>query len=261
MNPKMSFLAKAALPVVLVGAVAVGTWSWKSGSMPGLVDGRTYEIWLREAEVAPTDRDGNAWDPDGSGPDLTGIVSWQGQRILETTVASGGAIARWEPLAVKPVEILMKGEADAATVRRVGRFRMARGGFLEVGVFDDDPFDREFAGAFRIAMESLRPGMNGIRNDGILCRLVMVVADPDKPHAGDGEHEMGAGVTRLEAPPASMLGKSRRMADALDEAVERISKEFEQEIESVKEEVERAAGEIEKAIETWGKELEAVPTE
>lgn len=254
MDPKISFLAKAALPLLLVGAVAVGTWFWRSGSLRGLVDGRTYEIWLREAEVAPTDRDGNPWDPDGSGPDLTGIVSWQDQRILETTVASGGAIARWEPLAVKPVEILMKGEADAATVRRVGRFRMARGGFLEVGVFDDDPFDREFVGAFRIPMESLRPGVNGIRNDGTLCRLVMVVADPDNPHAEDGEHEMGAGVARLEAPPVSMLGKSRRMADAVDEAAKHISRELEQEIE-------RAAGEIEKTIETWGRELEAEPTE
>lgn len=207
----------AAVPVVLI-AVAFGVVSWLRGGAGGeaLREGVTYEVWLAEAEVTPVKTDGGAWDADGSAPDLKGALVWQNQRILETVTAANGLIAQWEPVAVKLTQVL-HGEADAASVRRVGRVRIQAGEALEVGVFDDDPASPDLAGALRVPWDKLRPGVNEILTDGALRRLRLVIVEPGAEGANMPFHRV-TGAERLTEAPAAMAGMWGGVTDAAAKA-------------------------------------------
>jgi hypothetical protein len=194
----------ASVPVVLIG-LAFGLIHWlRREPAETLRDDTTYEVWLSEAEVTPTKRDGDPWDADGSAPDLKGVIVWQNQRVLETVAADNGLVAQWEPVAVKLTQVL-QGEADAASVRRVARVRPEAAGALEVGVFDDDPARSDLAGAFRVPWSVLRPGVNEIQTAGMVRRLRIVVIEPGGEMAKLPFHQV-TGAVELAAAPAAMGG-------------------------------------------------------
>ena len=167
----------AGVPLVLIGAGVAIFW-WRDDGMSTVLNyGETYEIWVSEAEVTPMKADGGSWDSDGSAPDLRGVIVWQNQRIFETVTDTDGLIAQWQPVGLKLSEVL-RGEADAATVRRVGRVRPDEAGFIEVGVFDNDPVGSDQVGAYRLPWRVLKPGVNEIRDPGTLLRLRLVVLEP-----------------------------------------------------------------------------------
>jgi hypothetical protein len=167
----------AGVPLLLIGAGAAIFWWRGDGASTVLNYGATYEIWVSEAEVTPKKADGGSWDSDGSAPDLRAVVVWQNQRIFETVTDTDGLIAQWQPVGLKLSEVL-RGEADAATVRRVGRVRPEEAGFIEVGVFDNDAVGSDQVGVFRLPWRVLKPGVNEIRDEGQLLRLRLVIVEP-----------------------------------------------------------------------------------
>jgi hypothetical protein len=204
----------AAVPVGLIaGIFGITWWLREDPDAAGLRDGATYEIWLDEAEVVPAKASGEAWDGDGSAPDLRGVILWQDQRILDTVTANNGLIAQWQPVGVRFSQVL-HGEADAASVRRVGRVRASAGGFIEVGVFDDDPARSDLAGAFRVPFAALRPGLNEIRDAGPLRSLRLVVVEPGGEGAKLPLHAV-TGAEKLAAAPAAMDGVVGGMVDGM----------------------------------------------
>ena len=59
-----------------------------------------YSIWLTEAEVEPNKKDQSQWDVDGTAPDLSAMVVWKDQIILNTVTSNDSLIARWDPIAI-----------------------------------------------------------------------------------------------------------------------------------------------------------------
>lgn len=219
----------AVVPLALIGGgLAVVWWLRGGGSAGGLRYGVTYEIWVGEAEVTPAGADGVSWDADGSAPDLRAVIVWQDQRIFETVTATDGLIAQWQPVGLKLTEV-MKGEADAATVRRVGRVRPEDGGFIEVGLFDNDPVGEDWVAAFRVPWQVLRPGVNEIRDTGPLLRLRLVIVEPGAESAVMPVYVV-EGADKLAKAPAIMTGgvaggvareAGERMDAAKDKALEK----------------------------------------
>lgn len=227
----------AAVPLGLIAGVAGLTW-WLRGDpqAAGLRDGVTYEIWLAEAEVMPVKADGAAWDADGSAPDLRGVIVWQDQRILETVTSNDGLIAEWQPVGVRFSQVL-HGEADAASVRRVGRVRPTADGCVEVGVFDDDAARSDLAGAFRVPFAALRPGVNEIRDEGPLLSLRLVVVEPGAEGAGMPVHTV-VGAEKLAAAPAAMDGLvggvAREAAGTVDKLGEKAGEGVDKAVDTVR---------------------------
>jgi hypothetical protein len=241
---------RISLPLLLITLAVLATRMWRGKGIPVLSDGVTYEVWIREAEVHQSGMKGDSWDADQSGPDLVAMLCWKDQKILETIPSSDGLIARWEPVAVKPVDLLLKGGADTASLRRVGRFRMENGGFIETAVFDDDALDREFAGGFRVALESLRLGVNILKGSGPLARVELVVEDPEAPDQTPTEkHELEDGVIVLVDPPEATQSPSSRVADSLEKSLQGAS-------EAVENEIDRQAQEVKGAFDALKQEIE-----
>jgi hypothetical protein len=231
-SKKFSRWLLALVPLLLIG-IAVAAFQWKRVSAISLKlqENVTYEAWLTEAEVAPFKADGSGWDTDGSAPDLVGVMVWQNQRILETVTAQDGLIARWDPVAVKMTQIL-HGEADTASVRRVGHVRATANGFLEIGVFDNDLATRELAGGFRVPFTALRVGNNELQGENALKRLQIVIAEPGKDGASTQPWQVSEGVTELAEAPEAMLDHGTRLIDdatkAADEAAKEMGKQLEE---------------------------------
>lgn len=221
----------ALAPLLLIG-IAVAAFQWKrvSASSLKLQENVTYEVWLTEAEVAPFKADGSGWDTDGSAPDLVGVMVWHNQRILETVTAQDGLIARWDPVAVKMTQIL-HGEADTASVRRVGHMRATANGFLEIGVFDDDVTTRELAGAFRVPFSTLRVGNNELQGKNALKRLQIVIVEPGKDGGSTQPWQVSEGVAELAEAPAAMLDHGTRLIDDATKAADEAAKEFGKQLE------------------------------
>lgn len=195
----------AGVPLVLIGAgIAVFFWLDRDAGNAPVKNGVTYEIWISEAEATPTKADGKSWDPDGSAPDLRGVIVWQDQRILETVTDTDGLIAHWQPVGLKLSEVI-KGEANAATFRKVGLVRPEEGGFIEVGIFDSDPVGFDRVGVFRVPWQALKPGVNEIRDGGELSRLRLVIVEPGAERAVMPVH-LVSGAERLSDTPVAMQG-------------------------------------------------------
>jgi hypothetical protein len=252
MKKVLTFLA----PLLLIGAAIQLTSHFMTGTGRKLELGKTYEVWLQEAEVSPIDRNGEQWDADGSAPDLRGMMSWQDQIVLKTVEASDGLIARWGETAVNAAQAL-KGEADSHSLQRVGRFRMENAGAIEVVILDGDLGATEFAGGFRIPLSSLRLGSNRVHGIGALKAIAFRVSESDP--AGKGEEsgeewKLTEGVQDLNELPVAMRNGSEQSLDeagkALNRLAEGLSNELIKQGEVLGEEIEKGVNEIIREIET-----------
>ena len=234
------------VPVVLIGlSFGLVYWLRRDPADEALKPGSIYEIWLTEAEVTPTKTDGDTWDGDGSAPDLKGVIVWQEQRILETVTADNGLIAQWEPVALKLTQVL-HGEADAASVRRVARVRVEAGGFLEIGVFDDDAARPDLAGAFRVWLAEMRPGVNEIQTDGMVRRLRLIVVEPGAEGAKPAFHRLNGWLQLTEAPAVmggTVGGVAREATDAATKAAGKVEEQAK--------DLGRKAGDAAESVKKW----------
>ena len=258
MNMKKALLL--GLPLLLIGAAIPVASHFSKGAGRNLDIGKTYEVWLQEAEVSPSDRHGEPWDSDGSAPDLRGMMSWQNQVVLQTVEASDGLIARWGETAVNASQAF-KGEADAHSLQRVGRFRMDSESLIELAIFDGDVGVSEFAGGFRIPLSSLRLGINRVNGSGVLRTIAFRVSESnDAGNVEETGEETGEewilteGVQELNELPLAMKdaaeGPLGGAGKALNQFTEEMSKELKKQGEVLGEEIEKGVNEIIREIET-----------
>jgi hypothetical protein len=194
--------------------------------------GKSYEVWLKEAEVSAYDRSGESWDTDGSAPDLRGMISWQDQVVLQTVEASDGLIARWSDTAISASQAI-QGEADTQSLQRVGRFRMDEEDSIEICIFDNDLGSHSYAGGFRISLPSLRLGDNNITGGGTLKSVTLCVRETDADR-NDNVPKVAwvltDGVQELSEPPFRMLSGVDKLFNAaentIDQTANRISDEI-----------------------------------
>lgn len=227
-NPTSSWL-KAGIPVGLIAITSGAFWFFlaRAESTGKLKEGVTYAIWITEAEVAPKNSNGTAWDMDSSAPDLFAMLAWQDQVVLSTVVNQDGLIARWEPVAID-VKSVLQGEISTSSIQRVARVRLGPNQSIEVAIFDDDLLDREFAGGVRIDLGSLRLGRNEIISSGNLRRLQITVADAvDQvvPMDSKPAYQVEKGTVFLDQAPAVMASASSAIREQANEAVGALSKE------------------------------------
>lgn len=238
------------VPVLLIGAAIPLTSQFMKSPGSKLEVGKTYEVWLQEAEVSPLGRNGEKWDPDGSAPDLCAMMSWHDQIVLKTVVASDGLIARWGETAINASQAL-KGEADSHSLQRVGRFRMENEGAIEVVILDGDVSVAEFAGGFRIPLSSLRLGINRATGKGALQSIAFKVSSSgagSDAEVSSEEWKLTDGVQDLNELPLVMKsaaeGAFGGAVKALNRFAEEMSNELKKQGEVLSEEIEKAANEI-----------------
>jgi hypothetical protein len=253
MNMKKALLL--GLPLLLIGAAIPVASHFSKGAGRNLDIGKTYEVWLQEAEVSPSDRHGEPWDSDGSAPDLRGMMSWQNQVVLQTVEASDGLIARWGETAVNASQAF-KGEADAHSLQRVGRFRMDSESLIELAIFDGDVGVSEFAGGFRIPPSSLRSGINRVNGNGTLRTIAFRVSESND--AGNVEETgeewiLTEGVQELNELPLAMKGAAEGSlggaGKALNQFTEEMSKELKKQGDALGEEIEKGVNEFIQGLE------------
>lgn len=239
------------VPILLMGGAILVTSHFSKNPERNLEVGKTYEIWLKEAEVTPLDRNGEKWDTDGSAPDLRGMMSWQGQVVLETVEASDGLIARWSDTAVSASQAL-KGEMDTQSLQRVGRFRMDLKGFIEIGIFDGDLVSSSFAGGFRIPLSSLSLGHNRVDGSGALKTVAFRVSESDsleEDHGSNTEWKLTNGVLELIQVPEAMKSASERLVEEAGKYTDKITDELQKQGEALGEELEKSVNEAMKNLE------------
>lgn len=244
------------VPVLLIGAAIPLTSQFMKSPGGKLEDGKTYEVWLQEAEVSPLGRNGEKWDADGSAPDLFAMMSWHDQTVLKTVVASDGLIASWGETAINASQAL-KGEADSHSLQRVGRFRMENEGAIEVVIFDGDVGLAEFAGGFRIPLSALRLGINRVKGGGALQSIAFKVSTSgtgSDEEASSEEWKLTEGVQDLDELPLSMKSASEGAlggaGKALNQFAEELSNELKKQGEVLSEEIEKAANQMIRDIES-----------
>jgi hypothetical protein len=222
------------VPSLLICGIVIAFKSFSEDNDCVLETGKSYEVWLKEAEVSAFDRSGESWDTDGSAPDLRGMISWQDQVVLQTVEASDGLIARWGDTAISASQAI-QGEADTQSLQRVGRFRMDAEGSVETCIFDNDLGSHSYAGGFRISLSSLRLGDNYITGAGTLKSVTLCVREAD---AGGNDNVpkvawvLTDGVQELNEPPFRMLSGADKLFTAaentIDQTANRISDEIQE---------------------------------
>jgi hypothetical protein len=245
---KKAFLI--AVPILLITGAILVVIHFSKNPGRGLETGKTYEIWLKEAEMSPLDRNGEKWDTDGSAPDLRGMMSWQGQVVLQTVTASDGLIARWSDTAVSASQAL-KGEVDTQSLQRVGRFRMDSKGFIEIGIFDGDLVSSSFAGGFRIPLSSLRLGNNRVDGSGALKTVAFRVLESDsleEDHESNTELKLTNGVLELIQAPEAMKSASDRLVEESGKYTDKITQDLQKQGEALGEELEKGVNEAMKNL-------------
>ena len=66
-----------------------------------------YTLWIAEAEVAATKNDASKWDVDGTAPDLSAMIVWKDQVILNTVSSDDSLIGRWDPIAISVGDVCL----------------------------------------------------------------------------------------------------------------------------------------------------------
>ena len=252
-----------AIPFALIATASVimGVTDKTRGNK--LENGQVYEIWIKQAEVAPMNREGKSWDMDGNAPDLMAMLSWQDQIVLTTVASTDSLIAQWDQTAVEASQIL-KGELDAKSLQKVGRFRMNPEQSLEIGIFDDDLVSREFIKALRIPMTSLGLGKNEWSGSGVLKNLVISVQSAEEPSKDSTDlTRWDSSVIELDTIPNAMISREdqmfSRLGNSIDKAADRISQDAEKivnDAEKVMTDAEKVVEDASKVMEEAGKEIQ-----
>lgn len=213
-----------------------------------------YSIWLTEAEVAPTKKDGNQWDVDGTAPDLSAMVIWKDQIVLNTVTSNDSLIARWDPIAISVGDVI-QGEVSTSTVKRIARIRAEKGEKFSIGLFDEDIVSRDYVGGWEIETTELRPGTYELNSKGTLNRLIISVTQDDNLIVPDRNIKLKE-ATYLEEPTELMLETVKRWANQAKESVKELGSNVGEKIEEIGEQVEEQRNRLENAIKETSKKTE-----
>ena len=215
-----------------------------------------YSIWLSEAEVAKNKKDQSQWDVDGTAPDLSAMVVWKDQIILNTVTSNDSLIARWDPIAISVGDVF-QGEVSTSTVKRIARIRAQKGEKFSIGIFDEDIVSRDYVGGWEIDTSELRPGTCELTSKGTLNRLIISVTQDDNLTVPDKKFKIkGASATYLEEPSDIMLETVKRWAKEAKENVKEFGSNMGEKIEKIGEQVEQQRNRLEEAIKETSKKTE-----
>jgi len=205
-----------------------------------------YSIWLTEAEVAPNKKDQSQWDVDGTAPDLSAMVVWKDQIILNTVTSNDSLIARWDPIAISIGDVF-QGEVSTSTVKRIARIRAEKGEKFSIGLFDEDIVSRDYVGGWEIETAELRPGTCELTSKKTLNRLIISVTQNDNLTVPDRNFKL-KGATYLEEPTEIMLEMVKRWANEAKKSVKELGNNMRGKIEEIGEQVEQQRNRLEEAI-------------
>lgn len=243
MYAKKALFALIPLALIAIACIIMGLTNRKPDHT--LVEGQVYEIWIQQAEVSPMSHEGKPWDLDGNAPDLMAMLSWQDQVVLSTVVSNDSLIAQWDQTALEASQII-QGGLDTKSLQKVGRFRMDRGQFIEIGIFEDDLITREFIKGLRIPMTSLGFGKNEWHGTGVLKHLTLFVQSGDPSQkAPDNFTRLDSAVVELDACPTAMSHRMEQMVNQWNnEAVKMMN------------DAGKVANDVNKALEGAGKQVQ-----
>ena len=210
----------AGIPLALISLGILISFFFKIEQVP-INKESVFSLWVREAEISPTEENNKRWDKDGSAPDPGALVTWQDQVVLETVVAKDSLIARWDPVAISVGDVVLnKGGISSSSVKRIARIRNNGSGHFSVALFDEDILGRDFIGGWTIPTRELRPGLLELKSDKPLRRLTLAVTIGDNLDLPVQSY-MVNGAVYLDNPPKVMMETMERWAE---EAKEKIGK-------------------------------------
>ena len=251
---KKNLLIATPFALIATAAVIMGVTSQMQRNK--LKNGLVYEIWIQQAEVSTTNREGESWDIGGGSPDLLAMMSWQNTIALTTVASSDSLIAQWDQTAVEASQIL-KGELDAKSLQKVGRFRMNAEQWIEIGIFDDDLVSREFIKGLRIPMTSLGLGKNEWTGSGVLKNLVISVQSSEEPtKASTDLTRWDSSVIELDTIPNAMISPQDQIADQFGKAADKAINDAGKVVDDASKVMEEAGKEIQQGFNRFMRDLE-----
>ena len=213
-----------------------------------------YTLWIAEAEVAPTKNDASKWDVDGTAPDLSAMIVWKDQVILNTVSSDDSLIGRWDPIAISVGDV-MKGEVSTSTVKRIARIRAEKDIKFSIGMFDKDIVSRDYIGGWEIETIKLRPGKCELESDKTLKRLVIYVTQDDDLSVPERSFKIKE-ATYLDEPNDVMLETVKRWAKEAQEGLKKFGSNVGEEIQKIGEQVDQQKDKLEEAIKETSQKTE-----
>ena len=193
------------LILILAGFIAARFLAEKMA--PKWEPNETYAIWIKGAEVSPTNPNGNQWHDDGTAPNLVATLTWRNNMLLETPEASNALIAKWERTSIK-LKDLMKTEVAPNALEKVARVHAAPEEVLALEVRDRGMLSSQWIGAITVPCGKLKPGQNTLTiNDpkcGVRSIALQVVPSSTLEKSGplpDGMNQVTNGITVMAPPP------------------------------------------------------------
>jgi len=205
-----------------------------------------YTLWIAEAEVAPTKNDASKWDVDGTAPDLSAMIVWKDQVILNTVSSDDSLIGRWDPIAISVGDV-MKGEVSTSTVKRIARIRAEKDIKFSIGMFDKDIVSRDYVGGWEIETTQLRPGKCELESEKTLKSLVIYVTQDDDLSVPERSFKIKE-ATYLDEPNDVMLETVKRWAKEAQEGLKKFGNNVGEEIQKIGKQVDEQKDKLEEAI-------------
>ena len=250
---KQSFWLLALLPI---GVIFLGYLFSKDPQGNNEVKSKSsiFTLWVAEAEVAATKSDDSKWDVDGTAPDLSAMIVWKDQVILNTVSSDDSLIGRWDPIAISVGDVI-KGEVSTSTVKRIARIRADKDTKFSIGMFDKDIVSRDYVGGWEIKTTELRPGKCELESEKTLNRLVLYVTQDDDLSVPDRSYKIKS-ATYLDEPNDVMLETVKRWAKDAQEGIKEFSNNVGEEIQKIGQQVDQQRDKLEEAIKETSKKTE-----
>ena len=156
---------------------------------PPLAPGHDYYVHLKLVELRPRAPGGDAWDWGDGGPDPVYRITWQGNRVHESSVRGDTLIGSWDLFAadVKEVMVDQAGRLDVETLIDAPLVRFEPGATFTLTVADDEPLGLGETVAYEeeLEMDRFHDGDNTLlfseeEQPGV-ARLVLTFTDRSAP--------------------------------------------------------------------------------
>ena len=160
------------LGILTLACFALGCGS-KGPPSAQLQEGTQYYVYVDYIEVHPNKPNDKAWDNDSSAPDVYYEVSWQGNRVFESSERKDTLVAEWKATEMGlglGEENFLKGESSALAARVT-----AGVGTLEFEVIDSDVISDDPIGTLTVPVANLKIGRNQFESIESIDKIVIVV--------------------------------------------------------------------------------------
>ncbi len=160
------------LSILALLSFALGCGS-KEPPTTELQEGTQYYVYVDYIEVHPNKANGKAWDNDSSAPDVYYEVSWQGNRVFESSERKDTLVAEWKATEMGlglGEDNFLKGESSALAARVT-----AGVGTLEFEVVDGDVISDDPIGTLTVPVGDLKIGRNQFGDVESIDKIAIVV--------------------------------------------------------------------------------------